>query len=186
MTPAKVRAGPVVAHPGRTSSPLPIRYRSSRLRYRSIKATNPTSEFVDSASNEKGRTMTTDLLATEFSDREWPFEISVESFTAAHAVVRVSGSADMVTSPQLLAVINAAINNYSVVVLDLSQVEFFSSAAIDVVFEAYARRPDSFRVFAPVRPARQVLELFADERLLTESPAPVVDIRRAPGLQDAS
>lgn len=130
--------------------------------------------------------MTADFLATEFSDREWPFEISVESFTEAHAVVRVSGNADMVTSPQLLAVINAAMTNYSEVVLDLSQVNFFSSAAIDVVFEAYARRPDSFRVFAPVRPARQVLELFADERPLTEAPAPVVDIRRAPGLQDAS
>jgi anti-anti-sigma factor len=132
--------------------------------------------------------MTEDLLGTsvDFSDREWPFEIAVESFTDAHAIVRVSGNADMVTSPQLLAVINVAIANYSEVVLDLSQVSFFSSAAIDVVLAAYARRPDSFRVFAPERPARHVLELFADERLLAEAPGRVVNIRRKSGLQDAS
>jgi hypothetical protein len=82
--------------------------------------------------------------------------------------------------------INDATANYSDIVLDLSQVSFLSSAAIDVVFDAYARRPNNFRVFAPVRPARQVLELFADERLLGEVADPIRDVRHSAGLQDNS
>jgi anti-anti-sigma factor len=132
--------------------------------------------------------MTVDLTntSTESADRQWPFDVTVEASTNAHAVIRVSGNADMVTSPQLLAVINIAIANYDDVVLDLSRVNFFSSAAVDVVFDAYARRPSNFRVYAPVRPARQVLELFADDRLLTEAPGPLTESQQQGVLRDAS
>jgi anti-anti-sigma factor len=139
-------------------------------------------------SYEKGRTMTVDLAdtSTVSEELEWPFEVTVEAVTDEHAVIRVKGDADMVTSPKLLLAINDATANYSDIVLDLSQVSFLSSAAIDVVFDAYARRPNNFRVFAPVRPARQVLELFADERLLGEVADPIRDVRHSAGLQDNS
>ncbi|WP_168176549.1 STAS domain-containing protein [Williamsia sp. 1135] len=104
--------------------------------------------------------------AVAFHPAKWSFAISVEPVTETHALVRVRGDVDMVTAPRLLAGINEAIADHTDITVDLSDVNFFSCAAAEIVLAAYARRPDSFRILAPSRAARRVLDLFADDRLI--------------------
>lgn len=113
-------------------------------------------------------TVETIKFSAEIYPRKWPFEVTVESVTNNHALVRVSGDADMVTSPRLLAAINDAVVTYPDVTLDLSGVNFFSCAAAEIVLNAYAKRPDHFRVLAPSRAARRVLALFGDKNLVCD------------------
>ncbi|MBA4020975.1 MAG: hypothetical protein C0482_01295 [Gordonia sp.] len=123
---------------------------------------------------QKGAIMTLDSMRTRtdlgptvaFHPAKWSFAIAVEPVTDRHALVRVRGDVDMVTAPRLLAGINEAISDHTDVTVDLSDVNFFSCAAAEIVLAAYARRPEGFRILAPSRAARRVLDLFADDRLI--------------------
>jgi anti-anti-sigma factor len=117
--------------------------------------------------------MTSDLLPTNADSRQtasfhpakWAFSVSVDAVTDRHALVRVHGDVDMLTSPRLLACINDAIVGCSEVTVDLSDVNFFSCAAAEIILAAYTRRPEGFRILAPSRAARRVLDLFENDRL---------------------
>lgn len=112
------------------------------------------------------RTNTDSHQPAAFHPAKWSFSVTVEAVTERHALLHVHGDVDMLTSPRLLTCINEAIADYSEITVDLSDVNFFSCAAAEVVLAAYTRRPDDFRILAPSRAARRVLDLFADDRLI--------------------
>lgn len=77
--------------------------------------------------------------------------------SAAVVVLAVYGEVDMLTAPGLLTAFSSARDRYCQVVLDLTEVSFFSAAGAAVV--ATAHTEGHVRVYAPAGPARRVLAL---------------------------
>ncbi|MCZ4518965.1 STAS domain-containing protein [Rhodococcus ruber] len=86
------------------------------------------------------------------------YSIGIESYSPNLTVVRATGELDMSARADLMDALAGALRADSVVLLDLSAVEFMYSGAASVIVDAAERSRGRLEVFAPTRPARRVLD----------------------------
>jgi anti-anti-sigma factor len=95
------------------------------------------------------------------------FALSVSSVKGA-TVLAVSGEVDLATAPGLMRALDEALDDEpAVLVVDLTSVRFFGSAALRVVAMAHQRAiPGGLAVVAPTRVVRRVFQLAGMDKVL--------------------
>ena len=73
------------------------------------------------------------------SDRREEFTLSV-AYTAEQAVVRIQGSIDLLTAPELASILTAVMaRGHLTVVIELSELQFMDATGLRVIADAAAR-----------------------------------------------
>ena len=102
-----------------------------------------------------------------------PIDVLVDRPVPGVVVATVSGEVDMLTAPNLRAVVTAELDDCKVLVLDLSGVGFLGSAGLAVLVEAAheaERRQVELRLVANGRSVRRPLEITGLDEVLTTFP----------------
>ncbi len=89
--------------------------------------------------------------------------------SAGALVVEVAGEVDMATAPQLKQALNAALSGTRRVVVDLSNVTFLDSTALNALVQGQRELAEREIAFAIVSPKDQVVRSVFEITRLTES-----------------